>query len=95
MVSFRWFDKRRRMECRSAKHTRPSAVAQIFNLLYPDFQSARPSLRPSLSRLSQRDCVLQPRVARHELPWVWRRRTILTPTGLHPERHGDDTTPLG
>ena len=31
---------------------------------------------------SQRDCVLQPRVARHELPWVRIRKTPSTPTGL-------------
>ena len=32
-------------------------------------------------RQSQRDCVLQPRVARHELPWVTRKWNP-TPTGL-------------
>ena len=31
---------------------------------------------------SQRDCVLQPRVARRELPWVRTRKTSPTPTGL-------------
>jgi len=31
---------------------------------------------------SQRDCVLQPRVARHELPWVRAQKTSSTPTGL-------------
>ncbi len=31
---------------------------------------------------SQRDCVLQPRVARHELPWVLIRKAPSTPRGL-------------
>ena len=34
-----------------------------------------------LSRQSQRDCVLQPRVARHELPWV-SAGTITNPNGV-------------
>ncbi|NBV23228.1 MAG: hypothetical protein EBS05_15075 [Proteobacteria bacterium] len=42
---------------------------------------------------SQRDCVLQPRVARHELPWVAVRQ-ILNPNGVVP-RFIRATTPLG
>src|SRR2546425_8793612 len=38
---------------------------------------------------SQRDCDLQPKVVRNELPWGHRREKITTPTGLQPsaERH--------
>ena len=43
---------------------------------------------------------LRPSVARNELPWVGRRKRILTPTGLCPEScagqgNGLATTPLG
>ena len=34
---------------------------------------------------SQRDCVLQPKVARRELPWVTVRKWKTTPTGLWPK----------
>src|SRR5437773_1523604 len=32
---------------------------------------------------SQRDSIHQPRVARHELPWVMRQKHFQPPTGLH------------
>ena len=35
---------------------------------------------------SQRDCVLQPRVARHELPWVVAGK-IFNPNGVAPQFH--------
>ena len=45
---------------------------------------------------SQRDCVLQPRVARHSLPWVLVGRKSATPTGLWPgETARTGATPLG
>ena len=43
---------------------------------------------------SQRDCVLQPRVARHELPWE-NEPGIHNPNGVAAQRCDDDTTPLG
>ena len=49
----------------------------------------------SLSNLqSQRDCVLQPRVASSELPWV-SVRAILNPNGVVPAPCHRATTPLG
>src|SRR5258706_16131069 len=45
---------------------------------------------------SQRDCVLQPRVARNELPWVRTCKNSATPTGLWLGRAAKEgTTPLG
>jgi hypothetical protein len=43
---------------------------------------------------SQRDCVLQPRVARNELPWE-NTPEIHNPNGVAARRRADDTTPLG
>ena len=43
---------------------------------------------------SQRDCVLQPRVARHELPWV-QERSGFNPNGVVARFHHRATTPLG
>src|SRR6266511_3202663 len=42
-----------------------------------------PRLRRDFSQ-SRRDCILQPRVARHELPWVTNPETGPTLKGLHP-----------
>ena len=44
---------------------------------------------------SQRDCIIQPRVARHELPWENRSKSASTPTRSHRCWHRFDTTPLG
>jgi hypothetical protein len=33
---------------------------------------------------SQRDCVLQPRVVRHELPWVRIGKNAINPNGVAP-----------
>jgi hypothetical protein len=43
---------------------------------------------------SQRDCVHQPRVARNELPWVW-RRTNFNPNGVAAGPRRGAATPLG
>ena len=43
---------------------------------------------------SQRDCVLQPKVARHELPWV-AGRLVFNPNGVASRFHDRATTPLG
>ena len=43
---------------------------------------------------SQRDCVLQPRVARNELPWVAARQ-VFNPNGVVSRGHGGAATPLG
>ena len=43
---------------------------------------------------SQRDCVLQPRVARNELPWVAVRR-VFNPNEVAPQVRVRATTPLG
>ena len=43
---------------------------------------------------SQRDCVLQPRVARHEQPWVTARNDF-NPNGVASCFHGRAATPLG
>ena len=43
---------------------------------------------------SQRDCVLQPRVARNELPWVAARQ-VFNPNGVVSRGHGWTATPLG
>ena len=43
---------------------------------------------------SQRDCVIQPRVARHELPWVYDEK-ILNPNGVGSRRQKSAATPLG
>ena len=42
-------------------------------VLFVQSSASRPSSRPNPRLQSQRDCVLQPRVARNELPWVERR----------------------
>ena len=44
---------------------------------------------------SRRDCIVQPRVARHELPWEDHVKSASTPTGLHRRCPRVDTTPLG
>ena len=49
--------------------------------------------QPAL-RQSQRDCVLQPRVARHELPWVRSQRRI-NPNGVASRSRPRAATPLG
>ena len=55
-------------------------------------------MNPSTDRLllvqSQRDCVLQPRVARNELPWV-SSRTVFNPNGVVSCFERRATTPLG
>ena len=43
---------------------------------------------------SQRDCVLQPRVARHELPWV-ADDSVFNPNGVAPCCRRQAATPLG
>ena len=43
---------------------------------------------------SQRDCVLQPRVARHELPWV-AVSGVINPNGVVSGATGRAATPLG
>ena len=43
---------------------------------------------------SQRDCGLQPRVARNELPWVG-VRTVFNPDGVVSRSHHRAATPLG
>ena len=52
------------------------------------------AVRESAPRQSQRDCVLQPRVARHVLPWV-AVNFILNPNGVVSGCHPRATTPLG
>jgi len=44
--------------------------------------------------LSQRDCVFQPRVARHALPWETGRER-LNPNGVVARQWLGDATPLG
>ena len=44
---------------------------------------------------SRRDCIVQPRVARHELPWEDHVKSASTPTGLHRCCPRVNTTPLG
>ena len=48
----------------------------------------------SALRQSQRDCVIQPRVARHELPWV-AGRLVFNPNGVASRFLGRAATPLG
>jgi hypothetical protein len=43
---------------------------------------------------SQRDSVIQPRVARHELPWVW-RGDERNPEGVSPMRVCRRCNPVG
>ena len=52
-------------------------------------ESGEPALRQS-----QRDCVLQPKVARHELPWV-AVGMVFNLNGVASFCHGEAATPLG
>ena len=51
--------------------------------------------RRGCSGQSQRDCVLQPRVARHELPWVGRERFCQPQRGCGSVGYEATATPLG
>src|SRR5439155_11602020 len=55
---------------------------------------ARPSEKVTPLQ-SQRDCVLQPRVARNELPWEWASGGILPQRGCGFAGQHPATTPLG
>ena len=62
-----------------------------------DSMSAAPLVPRSISTRSlqsQRDCVLQPKVARHQLPWVGAGKAP-TPTGLRPARLAAPILPFG
>ena len=53
-----------------------------------------PSLKFAAVLQSQRDCVFQPRVARHELPWVI-FVLVFNPNGVVARLLGRAITPLG
>jgi len=57
--------------------------------------SALPTSLVTVAGQSRRDCIVQPRVARHELPWEDHVKSAPTPTGLHRRCPRVDTTPLG
>jgi len=57
--------------------------------------SALPTSLVTVAGQSRRDCIVQPRVARHELPWEDHVKAASTPTGLHRRCPRVDTTPLG
>ena len=76
-----------------------SAVIKQLGVLFPLTQTLSPGAEyyPRIQRhsgQSQRDCVTQPRVARHELPWEERAKSASTPTGLHLPDRVADATPL-
>jgi len=49
----------------------------------PQHSSNRATIRFCSASLPQRGCVIQPRVARHELPWEQESKSSSTLTGLH------------
>src|ERR1051326_2410179 len=56
--------------------------------------NARLNHAPISHNQSQRDCVLQPRVARNELPWVKVRQKVTTLKGLRQGRFDEETLTL-
>jgi len=82
----------------SGRHS-PGDIASTFILARAESQSGvKPLSFPTSQRAvvqSQRDCVLQPRVARHELPWGFRTTRQSTPTGLWTRTPEPGRNPVG
>ena len=72
-----------------------SPVAQVSFRIFPARPLPYGTTERPVVRQSQRDCVLQPRVAESaRLPWV-RVRAIFNPNGVVPPDRHRATTPLG
>ena len=81
----------RQMECGPDSRTGMSNAARNCNPVW-----TAPGWFPHVvAGQSRRDCIVQPRVARHELPWEGHVKSAATPTGLHRRCPRVDTTPLG
>ena len=84
--------KNSKFQISSSKET-PGFELPFFRKFHAHQESKEMPGKPAF-RQSQRDCVFQPRVARHELPWV-AVQFALNPNGVAARFHGWAATPLG